>query len=246
MGKKLGIFGGLFTAFYLAGLLCLLYGRWGELKCLPLNELGDFLAGAFGPLAILWLVLGFFQQGVELRQNSAALQLQARELKNSVEQQEKLAKTATDHLDHEKSLRVEEKELQRQRAQPKLSFTPGRAEFGSGTAYYRVLVANNGRQDCTDLLFTFDEVGIEPIRLQRLTSGSPIDIGLHIYQDTARQFSGLLRFFDGQGEPGELHLEVVINSDYAEMRIKNLKPIFQAEQSPHEKTAPDSPPGGAS
>ena len=31
------------------------------------NELGDFLAGTFAPVAFLWLVLGFFQQGAELR-----------------------------------------------------------------------------------------------------------------------------------------------------------------------------------
>jgi hypothetical protein len=31
-----------------------------DLKQLSLNELGDFLAGAFGPLALFWLVLGFF------------------------------------------------------------------------------------------------------------------------------------------------------------------------------------------
>ena len=39
-----------------------------NLETMPLNEVGDFLAGVFGPLAILWLVLGFLQQGKELRQ----------------------------------------------------------------------------------------------------------------------------------------------------------------------------------
>lgn len=58
-----------------------------ELNPITLNELGDFFAGAFGPLAIFWVVLGFFQQGEELRNSVDTLKLQADELRNSVEQQ---------------------------------------------------------------------------------------------------------------------------------------------------------------
>lgn len=36
-------------------------------KAMALNELGDFLAGAFSPLAFLFLYLGYKQQGEELR-----------------------------------------------------------------------------------------------------------------------------------------------------------------------------------
>ncbi|BGD82920.1 TPA: hypothetical protein ACQSRC_004423 [Pseudomonas aeruginosa] len=63
------------------------------LKEMELNSVGDFLAGVFGPVAILWLVLGFFQQGLELRQNNEALKMQADELRNSVEQQTAMAKS---------------------------------------------------------------------------------------------------------------------------------------------------------
>lgn len=48
-----------------------------------LNGVGDFLAGAFAPLAFFWLVRGFYQQGEGLRQNSEALALQANELRAS-------------------------------------------------------------------------------------------------------------------------------------------------------------------
>ncbi|WP_170581199.1 hypothetical protein [Ruegeria arenilitoris] len=61
---------------------------------LDLNELGDFLAGVVGPLALFWLVLGFFQQGKELQNNVAALKLQTQELKASVKQQSEMAKAA--------------------------------------------------------------------------------------------------------------------------------------------------------
>jgi hypothetical protein len=31
------------------------------------NEFGDFFAGIFGPLVLLWVVMGFLQQGAELK-----------------------------------------------------------------------------------------------------------------------------------------------------------------------------------
>ncbi|MDC4990929.1 hypothetical protein OHW12_15595 [Acinetobacter baumannii] len=67
------------------------------------NELGDFLAGVFAPLAFLFLYLGYKQQGFELQQNTQALNLQAAELKNSVEQQRLLVEAATDDLNFAKN-----------------------------------------------------------------------------------------------------------------------------------------------
>lgn len=66
------------------------YMDWMTLAPFHFNELGDFLAGAFGPLAIFWLVLGFLQQGEELQHSVRALQLQAEELKHSVDAQREL------------------------------------------------------------------------------------------------------------------------------------------------------------
>lgn len=67
--------------------------KWKSLLASPPNEFGDFLAGAFAPLAFLWLALTVWLQSRELRlqrkelqQNGEALRLQAEELRNSVEQ----------------------------------------------------------------------------------------------------------------------------------------------------------------
>lgn len=59
-----------------------------------ISSIGSFLSGAFGPIAILWLILGFVEQRKELKLNREALRLQYEELKNSVEQQTKLAASA--------------------------------------------------------------------------------------------------------------------------------------------------------
>lgn len=76
----------------------LLFLGWDCASVMTFNEWGDFFAGASAPLAFLWLVIGYFQQGEELGQNTKALEQQERalrlqvdELRQSVEQQNKSA-----------------------------------------------------------------------------------------------------------------------------------------------------------
>ena len=54
-------------------------------------DLATFLSGMVSPLAIIWLVCGYFLQNTELRINSATLAAQIHEMKESVEQQSKQA-----------------------------------------------------------------------------------------------------------------------------------------------------------
>ncbi|GED78403.1 hypothetical protein PFL02_52530 [Pseudomonas fluorescens] len=105
-GEKTRILGGgLGTVVYLVIIAITVALKFDNFLALKLNELGDFLAGVFGPIAFLWLVLGFLQQGRELKLSSDALQLQAQELKNSVEQQAELVKaTKTSLANYEMSL----------------------------------------------------------------------------------------------------------------------------------------------
>lgn len=94
MDNRLKWFGGVTTGLYMAVGCWYVFVRWPEILSLDPNELGDFLAGAFSPLAFLWLVLGFYQQGKELR-------LQVREMKNSVEQAERLVAVTTRQVETE-------------------------------------------------------------------------------------------------------------------------------------------------
>lgn len=97
MNKKSLIIGVTITCIWFLGIyrFCFLNGYK-----LPesLNELGDFLAGIFAPVAFFWLILGYMQQGKQLDQNTKALeqqeralQLQIEEMKESVKQQAELA-----------------------------------------------------------------------------------------------------------------------------------------------------------
>ncbi|VVP56586.1 hypothetical protein [Pseudomonas fluorescens] len=145
MGKVFGWLGAVLTAIYLLVMLKLVWGRVGTLQTMELNALGDFLAGAFGPVAFLWLVLGYIQQGQELRQGTEALILQAKELKNSVEQQAIIA-TAT--LEQTKSQRValdlQLREIERS-ISPVLHVAGGsRSGVGDGRIKLGIKVSNTG------------------------------------------------------------------------------------------------------
>jgi len=114
---------------------------WITLSPISLNEIGDFLAGVFGPLSIFWLVLGFFQQGSELR-------LQVAELANSVEQQKELVSVSRETLDHERDL-LKQREDERERLMaPRVSaYISNISSAGSPRLYRtRINMRNIGNQ----------------------------------------------------------------------------------------------------
>lgn len=87
---------GIFTAMYLIALVFVLIPETslcsaGEsftqrlLACRSLNELGDFLAGAFAPVAFLWLVAAVLIQAQELRAQREELAMTRQELADSRE-----------------------------------------------------------------------------------------------------------------------------------------------------------------
>jgi hypothetical protein len=148
--KRLHIVGFVITGFWLAGLAIYLVSNFETVWSMPPNEHGDFMAGAFAPLAFLWLVLGFFQQGEELRHSGRALWLQGRELQNSVEQQRELVNVTREQLAFESEM------LNEQRAELVRSTRPlfrladaGSAPGIDGKRSFRVRIINVGRR-CTD------------------------------------------------------------------------------------------------
>ena len=180
MNRTLSVIGGLFTLAYLVLLSFLLGDRIEALVCMPLNEVGDFLAGVFGPLAFIWLVLGFFQQGIELRQNSKALQLQADELRNSVEQQRQLVQVTREQVSVELEAMAHERERIRKAALPRLVFQAAYARPGSPSGFqrYRVNFTNVG-MTCTAVRFVFDSAVIQqpqPMPRPSWESGDEVSI----------------------------------------------------------------------
>ncbi len=68
---------GLTALWLLGGVYYISAGMgWRTFFDQPLGDMGDFMDGAFAPLAFLWLVLGLFLQQRELSENNRAIQRQ--------------------------------------------------------------------------------------------------------------------------------------------------------------------------
>ena len=63
--KCLTKFGIVFSAMWLIGCLFIVIAHSDEISAINLNEWGDFLAGVTAPLALFWLVIGYFQHSKE-------------------------------------------------------------------------------------------------------------------------------------------------------------------------------------
>lgn len=179
MGRVLAVVGVVLTLWYLVFAWWLVGDRVHSLQAMPLNEVGDFLAGAFGPLAILWLVLGFFQQGLELRQNNEALRLQAAELKNSVEQQKEMVAVTKEQVSAElEQLRVE-RERRAAALEPVFAFRDAGGHQQNGEYVFTVHVTNAGNK-ITELSVTVDSIVYRcpPTFLPSLLHGATFNISL--------------------------------------------------------------------
>jgi hypothetical protein len=89
--KRIGIIA---SAVWFAGFALLLFLKRDTVGDLTLNEWGDFFSGFAAPLALIWLIIGYIQQGEELRLNTRALEAQEEEFRRNTEalkaQQEEL------------------------------------------------------------------------------------------------------------------------------------------------------------
>ena len=115
-----------FTAAYLVGIAVLIGFKAPEFIVMPLNSLGDFLAGAFGPLALAWLVFGYFQQGDELRQSTAALEEQSKQLKSTSDHQRNVAEISLKALELNREERIARDHQYRASLKPIFSIEAGK------------------------------------------------------------------------------------------------------------------------
>ena len=85
--KHSGIFVmGALSILYIATILFLRsHDAWELLRAGNLNELGDFLAGVFTPLAFGWLVYGYLLQSKEIRLQREELALTRKQLGKQTE-----------------------------------------------------------------------------------------------------------------------------------------------------------------
>ncbi|WP_425917837.1 hypothetical protein [Acinetobacter sp. TSRC1-2] len=91
------------------------------------NELGDFLAGIFAPVAFFWLILGYVQQGKQLDQNSVAINQQAKALNLQIEEM----KVSTQIQQNFASIQMEQLQALYLSAKPDIEIVSGSWECAS-------------------------------------------------------------------------------------------------------------------
>ena len=187
-----------FMATYLGGVFAyiVIFHVWFAdfSKPMPLNEVGDFLAGVFSPIAFLYLYLGYVQQGEELK-------LQAEELSNLVKEQRKQNE-------------IYENELAIKRIESKPKIVCKNAGYT-----YRIYEEPNG--DFEGTTFYFSIVNLGSIAKDILITGKGIQKTIHKLEtdkDISISFSysyemGLNKF---QGKPFFIEMDMTYcdNSGY--------------------------------
>ncbi|MGS6393402.1 hypothetical protein ACVG01_12255 [Pseudomonas aeruginosa] len=214
MGKGRTIFGVVASVIYVLWIGTIIAQKYGELSSLELNELGDFFAGIFGPVAFLWLVLGYFQQGNELR-------LQAQELRNSVEQQRELVAVTREQVTAE----LENSRFAReQRAQAIRPFFIGEGSGGSHSGNHHKLdfAVKNLGAPITRVDFEFDGVMSLLSKKSHLMSNGDIARFTYEFHGTGEGIGDLLTitYFDQDGSPGAFKFKVWITTDGEHPRMK--------------------------
>jgi hypothetical protein len=172
-----------------------------------LNTWGDFFAGLFSPIAFLWLVLGYLQQGDELRSSTLALRLQAAELKNSVEQQTNLVEISRAQLQHERELIQEERRVRKVAAQPRFTLEEGGVTSGPFGTRYQFYLKNFGNL-ATDLVLKYDPPinGVEGQKLGVLRNSQVAEIFLACDSDFS--VVAYFEFSDAEGDHGVFAVEI--------------------------------------
>ncbi|MCF4997351.1 hypothetical protein GIW70_10975 [Pseudomonas syringae] len=189
MARKLGFWGISGTSVYVVIILTTVAFKFESFLNLKLNELGDFLAGALGPIALLWLVLGFFQQGRELKLSTDALQLQAQELKNSVEQQAEMTRIQTVNLANQDRL-----------LQPLFEIKHLEKYHWEGDFYERFQITNSGGYcDCVAIALMVDDSENICVEVEPMNRGTDRTFSVESYIGRAEFHVSYRAINDAQG-----------------------------------------------
>jgi hypothetical protein len=132
---------------------------------MQLNDWGDLLGGLTFPLALFWLVIGYFQQGEELRLNTKALQAGQEALKRQVAETALSAKHPARQVDASKPSRSPNKKK------------AGRSKSKERTTAQPRFAAEGGRQSGRTIETTVENKGAE---IQEISINSPAPHGLSV------------------------------------------------------------------
>ncbi|WP_025804641.1 hypothetical protein [Pseudomonas chlororaphis] len=221
MGRVLALTGIALTLLYAVFTWWLIGGRIHTLQTMGLNEVGDFLAGAFGPVAILWLILGFFQQGIELRQGTEALLLQAKELQSSVEQQKELVAVTREQVNAELEAASEAKSQRTRAIRPFLVPSGGGGSHSGNEHELNFTIKNLGAPISHVVMkFEGDMTGLDRA-VDLLDKGGQIEFKYR-FTGTGEGLadSMTLSYLDADHNPGVAQFNILVDTSATYPRIK--------------------------
>lgn len=200
--------------------------RIPSLGSMPLNEVGDFLAGVFGPLGLLWLVLGYLQQGIELGLNTRALELQASELMNSVNQQRELVDIARKQFEAELEVLRHERQRAEQAIKPR--FVPekiGGSHHSSGRSSFLWPIKNVGTS-ITNVSFQFSASmqEVEPDRLTEWSEDQTIRLAFTFPEWKAYDTDVIIAYTDAAGQSGQKAYSLKLDSSGSYPKLEINRP----------------------
>ncbi len=203
------------TLVWLSLIVAVIAFNWDTAKSMTLNEWGDFLAGVSAPLAFIWLVIGYFQQGKELSLNTKALLTQEKELKRQAEATADLVKYYEQHADAAEALTKlniqEHREIEKEKVAPKFEFTSSAKNVKGGVDVIDYGIVNlGGRATNFELIPEGDfSVSINPSDDIRENEGGVIHI--EIPQERDKIFFFRMKYIDELGEIIEKRYEFSYN-----------------------------------
>lgn len=229
MTDRRSLIGTLVSITWIAlGVFLLVRDPVGVAKMTP-NDWGSFLSGAFAPLGFLWLVLGYLQQGEDLKLSTHALTLQAEELKNSVEQQRALVEVSRLQVESEREALAYERGLREETSKPLFTVAGSGGSFrGDGESSYNFLISNTGH-DATGFVAEMQLVGETRRRVFEVplfNKGAQHRISVtHLEPLPGAESRLFLRYTDGLGKPCESTYIVqrVDESAHAELQFTRIE-----------------------
>lgn len=211
------------TIVWLAWVVCL----WVNAD-LPLNEQGDFFAGFVSPIAIMWLVLGYLQQGKELRLNTRALELQIEELNESVKQQTIIAQASQAQQDDMQKRKAKDLEREIVSKQPRIN-SETRAILDHSTVTLVLQLTNNG-QLARNVAFETDiqQCKVTSAALDFFQKSTKTTVKIEIPKGAAEDFYLLMKYTDELGSQRIQYSHIVPSG----MVYKESEFIFELQGQP--------------
>lgn len=165
---------------------------------MDLNNLGDFFAGLFGPLAVLWLIISITIQQKELSKSSEALALQAKELANSVEQQKQIIEISKRELSYKDKERKEKLNID-------LDISVNK-RVTSGVVVYKINYSNSINH-AKDLMLIYKSKIIMSTPYIKANHTSMFEVGGDIIDDAEHPFKIIYTNSEGEtvNEERKLH-----------------------------------------